>query len=51
MLTHIWPAAVLLALVVLMLVLNWRTQSASKDKGQVSDSWLAANRASNRTSD
>lgn len=44
-------AAVLLLLVGLMLFLNWRSQSVSKDKGQVSDSWLAANRASNRTTD
>ena len=44
-------AAVLLVLVALMLFLNWRTQSSSKDKGHVSDSWLAANRAANRTSE
>jgi hypothetical protein len=44
-------AAVLLVLVALMLFLNWRAQASSKDKGHVSDSWLAANRASNRTGD
>jgi hypothetical protein len=44
-------AAVLLALVGLMLFLNWRTQATSKDKGHVSDSWLAANRAANRTTE
>ena len=43
-----WLAAVLFALVGLMLFLNWRAQSTSKDKGHVSDSWLAANRAANR---
>jgi hypothetical protein len=44
-------AAVLLALVGVMLFLNWRTRSLSQDKGHVSDSWLAANRAANRTSE
>jgi hypothetical protein len=44
-------AAVLFILVGLMLFLNWRTQSTSKDKGHVSDSWLAANRAANRTTE
>ena len=44
-------AAVLFVLVGLMLFLNWRTQSTSKDKGHVSDSWLAANRAANRTTE
>ena len=44
-------AVVLLVLVALMLFLNWRAQASSKDKGHVSDSWLAANRASNRTGD
>ena len=44
-------AAVLLVLVGVMLFLNWRTQSSSQDKGHVSDSWLAANRAANRTSE
>jgi hypothetical protein len=44
-------AAVLLVLVSLMLFLNWRTRSSSKDKGHVSDSWLAANRAANRTTE
>ena len=44
-------AAVFLLLVGVMLFLNWRTQSTSKDKGHVSDSWLAANRAANRTTE
>jgi hypothetical protein len=46
-------AAVLLLLVGVMLFLNWRTQSSSssQDKGHVSDSWLAANRAANRTTE
>jgi hypothetical protein len=44
-------AAVLVVLVGVMLFLNWRTQSSSRDKGHVSDSWLAANRAANRTGD
>lgn len=44
-------AAVLVALVALALFLNWRTRSSSQDKGHVSDSWLAANRAANRTSE
>jgi hypothetical protein len=44
-------AAVLVVLVVLILFLNRRTQSTSKDKGHVSDSWLAANRAASRTTD
>jgi hypothetical protein len=45
------PAAVLFVLVGVILFLNWRTQSSSKDKGHVSDSWLAANRAANRTTE
>jgi hypothetical protein len=44
-------AAVLVVLVAVMLFLNWRTQSSSQDKGHVSDSWLAANRAANRTTE
>ncbi len=44
-------AAVLLVLVGLIVFLNFRTRSSSKDKGHVSDSWLAANRAANRTSE
>ena len=44
-------AVVLFVLVGLMLFLNWRTQSSSQDKGHVSDSWLAANRAANRTTE
>ena len=44
-------AGVLLILVGVMLLLNWRTQSASNDKGHVSDGWLAANRAANRTTE
>jgi hypothetical protein len=46
-----WLAAVLIVLVAVMLILNWRTQTLSKDKGHVSDSWLAANRAANRTTE
>jgi len=34
-----------------MLFLNSRTKSSSQDKGHVSDSWLAANRAANRTTE
>jgi len=44
-------AAVIVVLVVLMLFLHRRTQSTSQDKGHVSDSWLAANRAANRTTE
>ena len=44
-------AAVLFVLFGVILFLNWRTQSSSKDKGHVSDSWLAANRAANRTTE
>jgi hypothetical protein len=45
-------AAALLTLVVLASFLSWRARSSSdKDKGHVSDSWLAANRASNRTTE
>jgi hypothetical protein len=45
-------AAALLALVVLASFLTWRSRSSNdKDKGHVSDSWLAANRASNRTTE
>jgi hypothetical protein len=51
MLTHLLPVAGLLILVGLVLFLNWRTRSSSQDKGHVSDSWLAANRAANRTTD
>ena len=51
MLTHLLQAAGLLILVALVVFLNWRTRSSSQDKGHVSDSWLAANRAANRTTD
>jgi hypothetical protein len=44
-------AAVVFVLVGVMLFLNWRAQASSKDKGHVSDSWLAANRAANRTTE
>ncbi len=51
MLSHMLEAAGLIAVVGLVLFLNWRTRSSSQDKGHVSDSWLAANRAANRTTD
>jgi hypothetical protein len=51
MLSQILLAAILLAVAGLMFFLNWRTQALSKDKGHVSDTWLAANRAANRSSE
>ena len=44
-------AAVTVVLLGVMLFLNRRTHSTSQDKGHVSDSWLAANRAASRTTD
>jgi hypothetical protein len=41
--------AIFFGLVTLIVFLNSRTRSTSTDKGQVSESWLAANRVSSRT--
>ncbi len=51
LMNSILPIVVLLALACVIYLMNWRSESTSNDKGQVSDSWLAANRATNRTTD